>query len=100
MDAAGEQDGVLAPSAASTVAKVFAAREARPELLAPVGHLSRYLPRWTPECDRRLHQLMCYVSSTLKHRGVGSIGHKIQDLRFHLYSGSDIAGCQATTKST
>ena len=57
-------EGVLAPKAAQVVMKIFyAAREARPDLLRAVGHLTRFLTRWTKECDRRLHRLVEYVST-------------------------------------
>ena len=64
--------------AAKVVMKVFyAARVARPDLLRAVGHLSCYLTRWSPECDRRLHRLMCYVHSTLDMKTYGWIGDSI-----------------------
>ena len=91
----------MAPVAASIVMKVFyAARLARPDLLRATGRLSCFLTRWSPECDRRLHRIMCYVKSTLDHRHVGWIGDPPQDIRLHVYSDADFAGCQITNKST
>ena len=59
--------GKLADIAASVIMKVFyAARVARYDLLRAVANLARFLTKWTPECDKRLHRLMCYVKSTLK----------------------------------
>ena len=96
-----EPEGVLTPIAASVVMKIFyCAREARPDMLRAIGHLTRFLTRWTEECDKRLHKLMCYVASSLEHRSVGWIGDTIEDLRLHVYSDSDFAGCQRTNKST
>jgi len=87
--------------AAKVVMKVFyAARVARPDLLRAIGHLSCYLTRWTPECDRRLHRLMCYVYSTKGLKTYGWVGDDIGDLRLHLYTDADFAGCQTTNKST
>ncbi len=78
----------------------YAARMARPDLLRAIGHLSCYLSRWTPECDRRLHKLVCYVNSTLDHRLVGWVGDEVDDIRLHMYTDADFAGCQTTNKST
>ena len=43
---------------------------------------------------------MCYVSATLDVRTYGWIGDEAADLRLHLYTDADVAGCQSTNKST
>ena len=93
--------GVLNTIAAKVVMKVFyGARVARPDLLRAIGHLSCYLTKWTPECDRRLHKLMCYVKSTVDYVYVGWVGDPVEKIRLHLFSDADFAGCQTTNKST
>ena len=58
--------GRLAPVAARILMKIlYGARTARLDLLRVVSHLACYLTRWTSECDRKLHRLVCYIQSTL-----------------------------------
>ena len=99
---AAEADvGELKPIAARVVMKVFyAARVARFDLLRAVGHLACFMTRWTPECDRRLHHMMCCTKSSAQMMLRGWIGNHISDIRAHLYSDADFAGCQDTNKST
>ena len=85
--AKGFTEGKLAPIAAKIIMKVFyAARVARYDLLRAVGNLARYITKWTPECDRRLHHLMCYIKSSLKHRMVGWVGDDISKINMYLYA--------------
>ena len=50
---------------------LYGARLARFDLLRAINNLAAYITKWTPDCDKRLHSIMCYVHSTLKHRLVG-----------------------------
>ena len=43
---------------------------------------------------------MEYVSSSLNTMSTGWVGDRMEDLRFHVYSDIDFAGCQATNKIT
>merc|ERR1712051_789520 len=43
---------------------------------------------------------MSYVKTTKHYRLTSWIGDPIEDLRLHLYSDADFAGCQTTNKST
>merc|ERR1711893_377165 len=93
--------GVLAPIAAKVLMKVFyAARVCRPDLLRAITFLACTMTKWSADCDRRLHKLMCYVYSTQDYVQVAWIGDPLKDLRLHLYSGADFAGCQSTNRST
>ena len=93
--------GTLAPIAAQVVMKVFyGARVARPDLMRAIGHLSRYLTRWTKQCDERLHRLMCYLKGTVSEASVGWIGDPPSECRLHLYTDSDFAGCQQSNRCT
>ena len=81
--------------------KVFyAARVCRFDLVRAIGHLACYLTKWDTTCDRKLHQLMCYVSSTLDCFQYGWVGDRPEDIRLHLYSDADFAGCSTTGRST
>ena len=81
--------------------KVFyAARVCRPDLLRAITFLACTMTKWSADCDRRLHRLMCYVHSTRHHVQVGWIGDPKADLRMHLYSDADFAGCQSTNRCT
>ena len=53
---------------------LYPARLARFDLLKPVGFLAKCITRWDAKCDARLHQLMCYINSTLADRMVGYVG--------------------------
>jgi hypothetical protein len=93
--------GKLANVAAKILMKVFyAARLARFDLLRAIGHLACHITKWAEDCDRRLHHLMCYVNSTLKHRLTGWVGYCLGDLSLHLYGDADFAGDAASNKST
>ena len=49
-DALGNEVGVLAPIAAQVVMKLFyCARVARPDLLRAIGHLTRFLTKWSKQ---------------------------------------------------
>ena len=80
--------------------KVFyAARVARYDLLRAVGNLARYITKWIPECDRRLHRLMCYIKGSLKHRMVGWVGDDITKINMDLYADANYGtnGGKSTT---
>ena len=79
---AESEAGVLKPIAARVLMKVlYAARMCRYDLLRPTCALATYVTRWTPQCDRRLHRLMCYINSTIPLRMVSYVGDKAADLQ-------------------
>ena len=79
---------------------LYAARLARFDLLRAICHLATFVTRWTSECDRKLHRLVCYVNSTKHLRMVGWVGDSLGELSPHLYADADFAGCVASQKST
>ena len=79
---------------------LYGARCARLDLLRAVSHLACYFTKWTSQCDRRLHQLICYINSTLSFRMVGWVGDKLVALQPHLFADADFAGCVDTQRST
>ena len=70
------------------------------QILRAIGHLTRYLTKWSTQCDKRLHRLMSYVASSLDDYCIGWVGDPIEDIRLHLYTDSDFAGCALSNKST
>ena len=79
---------------------LYAARMARFDLLRAVCHLACFITKWTTECDKRLHSLVCYIHSTKSHRMVGWVGDALKDVDLHLYADADFAGCTDTHRST
>ena len=79
---------------------LYPARLARFDLLKPVGFLAKCITRWDGKCDARLHQLMCYINTTLSDRMVGYVGDHPRVLTARLYCDADFAGCPYTLKST
>ncbi len=93
--------GSLSPVAARIIMKVlYGARMARPDLLRAVNRLARFVTRWSVDCDRRLHRLMCDIAHSLHLRQVGWVGDPVAALYPHLYADADLAGCTETLKST
>ena len=61
-----EVKGELAPIASRVLMRLlFAARMARYDLLRAVQGLASRVPKWSTECDKSLHRLMCYANSAL-----------------------------------
>ena len=93
--------GRLAPVAARILMKIlYGARTARLDLLRAVSHLACYFTRWTSECDRKLHRLVCYINSTLHVRMAGWVGDRLEQLQPHMFADADFAGCVTTQRST
>ena len=70
-----EARGELQPIASRVLMKVlFAARMARFDLLRATQGLASRVTKWSPDCDKSLHRLMCYIHSTLDRTMVGFVG--------------------------
>ena len=94
-------EGVLGNIAAKVTMKIFyASHNARFDTLRAVAHLACHITKWTRDCDRRLHHLVCYINSTLDYRQCGWTDGNLSDLSLHLYADADFAGCQRSNKST
>ena len=99
-DAEAEPKGKLAPIASRVLMKLlFAARMARFDLLRAVQGLASRITKWSTDCDKALHRLMCYVASTLDHRMSCFIGDDLKDCKLWLFADSDHAG-EHDNKST
>ena len=93
--------GALADKAANILMQVlYAARYAKFDVLCAVARLAQKISKWTTECDVALHRLMCYIHSTLKHRLVGHVGNRLEDVRVNVYADADFAGDPSTKRST
>ncbi len=97
----GTDVGCLQPIAAKVLMKIiYAARLARFDLLRAVCHLATFVTKWTSECDRKLHRLVCYINSSKHLRMIGWVGDGLTVVQPHLYADADFAGCVATQRST
>ena len=67
-------------------------RLARPDLVKPIGDLASYVQKWSRNCDKQLHRLVCYINSTVNSNLVG-------ELHLSLFVDADFAG-ERDAKST
>ena len=82
--------GRLQPIAAKVLMQVlYAARMARFDLLRAICHLATFVSRWSSECDRRLHRLICYIDSSYHLRMMGWVGDEPRCLSPHLFCDAD-----------
>ena len=96
-----EDNGRLQPIAAKVLMKIlYAARLCRFDLLRAVCHLATFVSKWTSECDRKLHRLVCYIHSTKHLRMIGWVGDPLAAVQPHLFADADFGGCTATQRST
>ncbi len=97
----GETVGALQPIASSVLMKVlYGARAARWDLLKAVQLLATRVTKWSRECDKALHRLMCYINCTVNHCLSGFVGDGPSALRLRLYADADFAGDRPEFKST
>ena len=88
-----EKRGELQPIASRILMKVlFAARMARYDLLRATQGLASRVTKWSSECDKGLHRLMCYIHSTLDKTMVGFVGDAPDQCKVWLFADSDHAG--------
>jgi hypothetical protein len=100
-DGSSAPTGRLQPIACRVLMKLlYAARMARFDLLRATCALATMITKWSPECDRRLHRLVCYVDSSLKHRQVSVVTDRPEDLSLELFCDADFASDKASRRST
>ena len=93
VEAEAEVKGKLAPIASRVLMKLlFAARMARFDLLRAVQGLASRVTKWSSDCDKALHRLMCYVQSTLHYKMSGFVGDSLDKCNLWLFADSDHAG--------
>ena len=96
-----DQKGALASKASSILMKVlYGARAARWDLLKIVQVLATRVTKWTVECDRALHRLMCYINCTSEYTLRGYVGDNSASWRLRLFADADFAGERPGYKST
>ena len=97
----GDPVRTLQPIASSVLMKVlYGARAARWDLLKAVQLLATRVTKWSRECDKALHRLMCYINCTANHCLSGFVGDGPSALRLRLYADADLAGDRPEFKST
>ena len=100
-DAEAEPKGKLAPIASRVLMKLLlAARMARYDLLRAVQGLASRVTKWSADCDKALHRLMCYVASTLGHRMTCLKGDSLDKCKLWLFADSDHAGEHDNTSTS
>ena len=83
----------LQPIASRVLMKVlFAARMARFDLLRATQGLASRVTKWSSDCDKSLHRLMCYIHSTLDRTMIGFVGGPPEACKTWLFADSDHAG--------
>ena len=70
----------------------FAARMARFDLLRAVQGLAARVTKWSADCDKALHRLVCYINSTLEYKQRAFIGDKVTECKLWLFADADHAG--------
>ena len=88
-----DEKEVLAPIAARVLMKIlFAARMARFDLLRAIQGLAARVTKWSADCDKALHRLVCYINSTLDYKQRAFIGDQVTDCKLWLFADADHAG--------
>ena len=96
----GDPVGVLQPIASSIMVKVlYEARTARWDLLKAVQLLATRLTKWSRECDKAPHRLMCYISCIVDHSLSAFVGDGPAALKLRLYADAGFAGDRPEFKS-
>ena len=91
----------MQPIASAVLMKVlYGARAARWDLLKAVQLLATRVTKWSRDCDKALHRLMCYINCSKTHRLSGFIGDGPSALKLRLYADADFAGDRPEFKST
>ena len=75
-------------------------RMARWDLLKVIQTLSTRLTKWSEDCDKALHRLVCYVDFTRDWVLKGFVGDGTSALDLRLYSDADFAGDRPGYRST
>ena len=79
---------------------LYGARLARFDLGRAMCYLAAFISQWDAVCVKKLHRLMCYITSAIDLRMVGRVSNPIIDVSPHLFADVDFAGCLKTARST
>ena len=92
---------MLAPVSASVLMKIlYGARAARWDILKIAQLFASRVTKWSRDCGKALHRLVCYIQCTHDWVLRGFIGDPPSALRLHLYADADFAGDRPGFKST
>ena len=93
-------EGKLKGIAAKVIMKIlYGARMARYDLLHPCQELACRITKWTPNCDKRLFRIICYIHQHSDLCMFGWVGDHQKDLRLWLYTDADFASDKSDSKS-
>ena len=93
--------GRLKEESAKIVLKaLYVARYNRVDFLWSVNALAREVTKWTVNCDKRLHRLMCYMHYTAHLEMQCWVGDPPEDLQLALFADASFAGWLNDSKST
>jgi len=93
--------GELAPVACRILMKLlWLARLSRPDLLKPIGDLASLVVKWSRNCDKQLHRMLCYLHGSKGTQFVGVVGDEAKDLTLRIFADSDFASDRLTARST
>jgi len=93
--------GELAGDACSILMKdLWLARLSRPDIQRPVCELATRVQCWSRNDDKRVHRLMCYMSSSAFYRLNGKVNDLPKDLKLLLFVDADLCGNTLTSRST
>ena len=100
VDNEAESKGKFEPIASRVLMKfLFVARLASFELLRAVQGFASRVTKWSTDCDKALHRLVCYVNSTIHLKMQSFIGDDVKACKLWLFADSDHAG-EEDNKST
>lgn len=69
-------------------------------MFKPINDLSAKVSKWTRNCDKQLHRLICYLHSTPGYRLTGYVNDPPENLKLKLYVDADFASDREDAKST
>ena len=76
------------------------ARAARWDLLTVVQLLASRVTKWSRDCDRALHRLVCYINCTPNYCLTGFVGDGPSAFKLRIHADADFAGDGPGLKST
>ncbi|MDA8582809.1 Ty1/Copia family ribonuclease HI [bacterium] len=79
---------------------LYGARAARWDLLKITQLLATRVTKWSKECDKALHRLVCYIEASKSHCLSGFVGDPPEKWQLRLYCDADFAGDRPDFKST
>lgn len=96
-----QKKGVLKEESAKIVlTALYVARYNQLDLLWSVSVLAREVTKWTVNCDKRLHRLVCYMHFASHLEMQCSVGDRPEVIQLALFVGASFASWRGDSKST